>query len=220
MIASHCFFRRTFRAVGVALVGLALFSTTVRAGTPLICHPYDIGNAKSLPSGPDWHGVSKAYDRSRLVDDTLALLTPDMPILVRMETLRRAAIYATAYLRDWDKERYTPEDRRLATALLEKLRERAAAAKGEAEALAVFDVGFFSETLRQTRLDTSLDGYALLQRALELRGRPDAEIEFALALAASWPKRSEQAGHIARARAGAKTGSVLAANLESRFAAN
>jgi len=33
------------------------------------------------------------YDVSRLVPDTLALLTPSAPVLLRMETLRRATLY-------------------------------------------------------------------------------------------------------------------------------
>ena len=79
----------------VLVVALAA-TTSLRAGTPLICHPYTIGAAKSLPgSDGDWKGVNPSYDRTHLVRDTLALLTPETPVIVRMETLRRAAIYAT-----------------------------------------------------------------------------------------------------------------------------
>jgi hypothetical protein len=186
------------------------------AGTPLICHPYNIGSAQSLPAGNDWHGVDKAYDRTHLVADTLALLTPDTPVIVRMETMRRAAVYATAGLRSWDKGAYTAEDRALALGLIEKLRQRAEQAKGSERALALFDLGFFTETMRQTNVDKSFNGYDLLVQARELRG-PDAEMEFALALASSWPKRAEHDRHIALARSGAKPGSLLAQNLESHF---
>ena len=82
--------------------------------------------------------------------------------------------------------------------------------------LALFDVGFYTETLRQTNLDPSLNGYDTLVKALELRG-PDAEMEFALALATSWPKRPEQTIHLTHARAGAKDNALLAANLASHF---
>jgi hypothetical protein len=204
---------------GLATLGLiALLSASVHAGTPLICHPYIIGAAKSLPgSDGDWKGVNPNYDRTHLVGDTLALLTPETPIIVRMETLRRAAIYATAGMRGWsDKAGFNAEDRANTTALLETLRARTKDAKGPDLALAIFDVGFFTETLRQTGMDKSLDGYALLLKARQLRG-PDADMEFALALASSWPKRAEQTEHLARARAGAKTGSLLASNLESHF---
>lgn len=201
-----------------ALVAVALLaSSPLFAGTPLICHPYNIGAAQTLPgSDGDWKGVNPAYDRQNLTRDTLAALRPDTPVIVRMETLRRAAIYATAGMRGWEKGTYTSDDRATASALLGKLRERSRQASGAARALALFDLGFFTETLRQTNLDPSLNGYDLLVQALELRG-PDAEMDFALALASSWPKRKEHAQHVARAKAGAKQGTLLAANLVSHF---
>src|SRR6188474_2811074 len=119
---------------GLATLGLiALLSASVHAGTPLICHPYAIGAAKSLPgSDGDWKGVNPNYDRTHLVRDTLALLTPETPIIVRMETLRRAAIYATAGMRGWgDKSGFSAEDRANTSALLEKLQERAKTATGQ-----------------------------------------------------------------------------------------
>ena len=207
-----------FSRIPLLLAGaLALCAPAIAfAGPPLICHPYDIAGARSLPGGNDWQGVDQTYDRSHLVPDTLALLTPDTPVIVRMETLRRAAVYAAAGLRSWDKGAYTAEDRALAHALMEKLRQRAEEAKGSERALALFDLGFFTETMRQTNMDKSFNGYDLLVQARELRG-PDPEMEFALALASSSPKRPEQAKHIAQARAGAKPGSLLAMNLESHF---
>jgi hypothetical protein len=206
----------------VGTSALVLFAPAMaRAGTPLICHPYAIGDAKSLPgSDGDWKGVNPAYDRSHLVRDTLALLAPDTPVIVRMETMRRAAIYATAGMRGWGAASgpdFNAEDRANTNALLEKLKERAATATGAGKALALFDVGFFTETLRHTGVDNSLDGYELLVKARELRG-PDADMEFALALACSWPvKRAELSQHLARARAGAKPNSMLATNLASHF---
>jgi hypothetical protein len=209
--------RRTLRALA-SVVAVVALSSFLHAGTPLICHPYVIGSAKSLPgSDGDWKGVNPNYDRTNLVRDTLALLTPETPVIVRMETLRRAAIYATAGMRGWsEKSGFNDEDRANTTALLEKLRERASTATGAALALAVFDVGFFTETLRQTGVDKSLNGYDVLLKARELRG-PDPDMEFALALATSWPKRAERDAHLARARAGAKAGSLLASNLASHF---
>ena len=197
----------------------ALLPALVHAGTPLICHPYAIGNAKSLPgSEGDWKGVNPNYDRTHLVRDTLALLTPDTPIIVRMETMRRAAIYATAGMRGWTTGKgFSDEDRASTTAILEKLRERTKAAKGADRALALFDEGFFVETLRHTGVDKSINGYELLVQARAVRG-PDADMEFALALASSWPmQRAEHDSHLAKARQGAKPGSLLALNLASHF---
>jgi hypothetical protein len=197
---------------------LAMTLPVAHAGTPLICFPYAIGAAKSLPgSDGDWKGVNPNYDRTHLVRDTLALLTADTPIIVRMETLRRAAIYATAGMRGWsDKSGFNAEDRANTAALLEKLRERRKSATGPAQALALFDEGFFIETLRHTGVDRSLSGYELMVQALAARGE-DPDMEFALALATSWPKTKEHSQHLAKARSGARPGSLLASNLASHF---
>lgn len=199
-----------------ALLLAAFLSITAHAGTPLICHPYAIGDAQTLPGG-SWKGADPSYDRTNLVRDTLALLMPDTPVLVRMETLRRAAIYATANMRGWAKNTsYTIEDRKIAGTLLEKLRTRAIEATDQTRALALFDLGFFTETLRQTNLDPALDGYDLLLKVAELRPA-DADVQFALVLASSWPKRRNYSAHLTQATAGAKPGTLLAANLESHL---
>jgi hypothetical protein len=199
-----------------ALLFAAFLPLAVHAGTPLICHPYAIGNAPSLPAG-EWKGANPNYDRTNLVRDTLALLTSETPVLVRMETLRRAAIYATANMRGWAKNSsYSVEDRKVAGDLLEQLRLRTTTATGQTRDLALFDLGFFTETLRQTNLDPALNGYDLLVKVAELRPN-DPDVQFALALASSWPKRKEHSAHLAQASAGAKPGTLLAANLQSHF---
>jgi hypothetical protein len=208
---------RATRVVSVLTLTAMLSSTSAVAGTPLICHPYTIGNAPSLPgSDGDWKGVNPNYDRKNLVRDTLALLTPQTPVIVRMETLRRSAIYATAGMRGWSKDGFSDEDRANTSAILEKLQSRTKTATGPELALAWFDVGFFIETLRHTGVDKTLNGYDQLVKALALRG-PDPEMEFALALATSWPKQKEHQQHLARARAGAKNNPLLASNLASHF---
>ena len=200
----------------LAVLGLLVVPASVFAGTPLICHPYAIGNAPTLPGG-EWKGASPGYDRTHLVRDTLALLSPETPVIVRMETLRRAAIYATANMRGWSKNTpYTAEDREIAGALLGKLRERTTQATDQTRDLALFDLGFFTETLRQTNLDPALDGYDLLLKVAELRPA-DADVQFALALASSWPKRRDYSAHLAQATAGAQPGTLLATNLRSHF---
>src|SRR2546428_10659923 len=79
----------------LSVILVFLFGSAVLAGPPLICRPFDIGNAKSLPfQGPDWSAVPASYDVSRLVGDTMALLQPDTPVIVRMETIRRGATYS------------------------------------------------------------------------------------------------------------------------------
>src|SRR2546429_8323872 len=86
---------RLFRHLLISIVAILLgFTTTAFAGPPLICHPIEIGQAKSLPL-IDWNQKGTgSYDLKNLSRDTLAILNPSTPVLVRMETLRRATLYA------------------------------------------------------------------------------------------------------------------------------
>ena len=56
--------------IAVILFSLALVPV-VLAGPPLICHPFEIGNAKSLPwSGSDWNlSGNERYDTKALAQD-------------------------------------------------------------------------------------------------------------------------------------------------------
>jgi hypothetical protein len=76
-------------AAAVSAVTAAVF------GPPTICHPIDIGTARSLPWGSGKFGASADYDLARTVEDTLEILRASPDTLVHMETLRRAAIYLT-----------------------------------------------------------------------------------------------------------------------------
>src|SRR5207247_1156483 len=113
-----------------------------RAGPPLLCFPYQIGQAHSLPWGNDAFAPSKSYDKSKVVPDTLELLKTESSGLVRMETLRRAAIYIGT-------------DSRQATDLLARLSWMAmdSEAIGKPSAHNWFDAGFFAATARQNSAD-------------------------------------------------------------------
>ena len=152
---------RTRIAFSAALIVAALsIAQPAFAGPPLLCFPFDIGSARSLPMGTGgWKTVDAKYDVNRLVDDTLALLTPETPVIVRMETLRRATVYASTH----------PA---IASALVAALRARASKADAHA-ALAVFDFGYLVETYKEagyifttpvSGLDT-VDGYQLVLKA-------------------------------------------------------
>ena len=128
---SHAFPRLAI-SIAVVLVG---FTTYAQAGPPLICHPIEIGQAKSLP-WIDWNQKGTGgYDLKNLTRDTLAILDSSAPVLLRMETLRRATIYAR-------------QDPQVAKELLTRLHSRAANStdSGLSEALAWFDVGYLIET--------------------------------------------------------------------------
>jgi len=152
------------RFLTVALLASAalVVARPALAGPPLLCHPFDIGTARSLPMGTGgWQEIDRKYDTAHLVADTLALLTPDTPIKVRMETIRRATVYAAA-------------KRPLADALLAALQERAQHPDPKTAALAVFDFGYLVETYREgvwafpgralPAVDT-VDGYQLVLKA-------------------------------------------------------
>ena len=120
-----------------------LIGTPASAGVLLVCHSYDIGDARSLPwkDSLNWSAERPDYDLQHLVTDTEALLTPTTAIVVRLETLRRAAIYAS-------------HDRDLATRLLDRLSARVDSSRraGRADTLALVDAAYLSATFRQLAL--------------------------------------------------------------------
>jgi hypothetical protein len=188
-----------------SLVGLLPASAV--AGPQLLCFPMVIDSARSLPWGQGgWNSPDPTYDLAKLATDTVGLLAQDSPVLVRMETLRRAVIYAA-------------QDRQAAGELFAALRARVAKpAPGASAALAQFDLGYGIEAFRQTRhsfphssaVAPSDDGYALIKQALAARG-PDPAMEYAAALVASGRSfRAVADEHLRRASAGAPVGSALA----------
>ena len=159
-------------------IGL-LLATAAFGGPPLICERIEIGTAQSLPwKGVEgWQGTDPSYDLKKLTADTLALLTPGAPAVVRMETMRRAAIYAA-------------RDSRLAEEIALRLTARVLDGEG-ANAMAWFDAGYFVETVRQAALVyqynmltaeekanwklragiTGLDGKKWVERAVRMGGK-------------------------------------------------
>jgi hypothetical protein len=183
--------------------------STVQAGPPLICHPYDIGTHSSLPwsHGSGWNEPDPSYNVKNLATDTLAILDRNVPVLVRMETLRRAVLYGA-------------KDHDAARALLAQLatREKAAEAAAKPTLSAFFDYGYFLSSLNQISwlykedLSAGVDGYDFVKKALALD--PDSsELNFAAALMTVAPARDQ---HLSKARA-AKNNVLLAQNLTSHF---
>ena len=200
---------------------LVLTTANALAGPPLICHPIQIGNARSLPSGNGPHGAKSDYDRRRLIEETLELLTTDMPILVRMETLRRATLYASGIYRgDGGWKNQSEESRRIAYELLSMLMARTlqANASESRSATAWFDVGYLLACYEQANLGKDFRGYEFVKKALALRGE-DAEMEFACAVVTVWPKNAEHKQHVQRAKAAMSGNALLAANFQERFGA-
>ena len=212
-----------------ALLLSPLAAPKVAVGSPLLCQEFTIGNAKSLP----WEGgmgPRKDYDKSRLIADVATILKTEPNLVVRMETLRRAALY-------------TRGDRALAWELLGRagLGVLEQAAIGSKESIVWFDAGFLAACLDQ--MDVGLRfkagvaegqvGYGYLMRAL-VNARAEkndqiATMEFAAALVVHPGMRRDGPSevdveryvrHIDVTRLGAAPGSLLAKNLaahEERF---
>lgn len=206
---------------GALLAATLLFASAAHAGPPLLCHPFDTAGAASLPWGDGWNRIDRRYDTARLSADTLGLLGAQTPVIARMETLRRAAIYASAdgaTLRD------------LAT----RLDARVAAAKTpQAKSLALFDAGYFAETLEDIarlqgydmpgigKVDVAAlrgvlargDGSVRIDEALKLR-TADPSMRFAAALVSAADERKHDYNTHARlARAGVDRDALLARNV-------
>ncbi len=213
-------FVRFSRFAAGILGALLILPAAALAGPPLICHAINIGSAPSLPWTSDTWNLSgkENYDLNRLVTDTLALLNSNTPVLVRMETLRRATLYAQ-------------RDPRVAKDLLLKLSARAAG--NDRDALAAFDFGYLIECYKQANWlfeksangyvrserpnpAMNLDGYTWVEKAITLRG-PDPQMEFAAALITVDSSEEDHQIHTQKAVAGATADPLLAQNLASHF---
>jgi hypothetical protein len=206
--------RSTKKFTAAFLFTLSLFATTALAGPPLICHAFDIGNAKSLPwISQDWNLTgAESYNVNNLVTDTTAILDADPTVLVHMETLRRATLFAQ-------------KDPVIAKHLLLALISRVnAAANAPAAALANFDTGYLAETFKQYEWINksasdpakNFDGYTLIKHAIQLRPN-DPQMQFAAALITLDGPATEHAAYAQKAIAGAKSDPLLARNLFTHF---
>ena len=194
------------------LFAMFLFASSALAGPPLICHSFDIGDAKSIPwISHDWNLTgSENYNTKNLGADTIAILDSDSVVLVHMETLRRATLYAR-------------KDPVAAKELLTKLVARAdSAANSQAAAMASFDLGYLAECYKQwmgkdqRNPAQGLDGDALVKKAMQLRGN-DPQMDFAAALITLNGPAGEHQDYVQKTLAGAKTDALLARNLFTHF---
>jgi hypothetical protein len=202
------------RFTAAFLVTFFLFTTSALAGPPLVCHTIDIGNAKSLPwVSHNWDlAGNESYDTKNLITDTISVLDSDPTVLVHMETLRRAALYAQ-------------NDPVVSKQLLLKLLGRSNTAGNSAQAaLASFDAGYVAETLNQVSSihkgaanpAQGFDGFSLVKKAIQLRG-DDPQMAFAAALITLDGPAAEHQDYAQKAIAGAKSDPLLARNLSTHF---
>ena len=188
-----------FRLRGTLLAAASLFATAAHAGPPLLCHPFDTGGAASPPWGAGgWNTIYRSYDTARL---SARYSTPAWRADAGDRTDGNPAPR-----RDLRQRRSAVSARDLAM----KLDLRIAAATDPAtQAQALFDTGYFAETLQDivrlqgydmpgigkidaraitTLLDGRRDGSARIAQALRL-SPDDASMHFAAALAASADRR-------------------------------
>lgn len=152
-------FNRSFLAIGFCALASVFIA---QAGPPLICHPFNIGTAASLPwgasSNANWDNPDPSYNPRHLAADTLRVLDRNPPVLVRMETLRRATIYGE-------------KDHAAASELLAALKKRATE---QPAALSLFDYGYFVESIKQMQfkykddITGGVDGVSYVHRALTM----------------------------------------------------
>lgn len=203
----------TFIRPGAWLLAFSCFAAATLAKAPLICHRFDIGGARSLPwISQNWNLTgSESYDTKNLSSDTLSILDSSPVVLVHMETVRRATLYAQ-------------KDAGASTELLTRLMARAdsSGSSSHPNALAIFDLGYLAEAYQPWLGESAsnpaagIDGYALVNQALALRGA-DPQMEFAAALMALGRPASEHQAHAQKAMAEAKGDVLLAGNLSCRF---
>ena len=205
--------KRVLTALALALA----VATPALAGPPLLCHPFDIGTAKSLPwdGRAGWSQGRADYPIKQLVADTEAILQPETPVIVRMETLRRAAIYAS-------------QDPAVASALLQTLSAKARGTRPEA--FAALDAAYLVEALHQVsmleqssefkdrvpgvkRVIAEHEAAPFVAQAIQARPS-DPAVAFAAAMITMMGKDKQAYGAFAtRARAGAAQDALLARNL-------
>jgi hypothetical protein len=207
---------KSLRRIRLMLIGIAtffLYAGAAIAGPPLVCHPFDIGNAKSLPwISHDWNlSGTENYDTHRLASDTLAILNASQVPLVHMETLRRATLYAR-------------KDPVAAKQLLLQLVARAKSneASSSTDPFALFDAAYLTEAYKQWLGEkgenpaNGLDGLPWIKRSMQLRPN-DPQMAFAAALITLHGPESEHREYAQTATAGAKNDELLKRNLATRF---
>ena len=207
---------KSLRFVSSMLAAITTFfclTTSLIAGPPLICHAFEIGNAKSLPwVSHDWNlSGSENYDTLHLANDTLAVLDAGRVPLVHMETLRRATLYAG-------------KDPVAARQLLLQLvtRAKSTEASSSPDAFALFDAAYLTEAYKQWLGEkgenpaNGLDGLPWMKHAIQLRPS-DWQMAFAAALITLRGPESEHREYAQIATDGAKNDALLGRNLAARF---
>lgn len=183
---------------------LALFSLSllfvpgsVEAGPPCVCWPIATGDAPVLAD-------PKGTPDDIVVARTLKILDAKLPVLARMESLRRAALALQAKPHHADR-------------ILSRLMARVLDAEtGTAQERAKlwFDAGYAVACFRQgDSIDDNLRGYRWIARAIELSGGDGAmHYGAALAVLMPHPNHDQFPRHVKAMKAAAADDKLLAKN--------
>jgi hypothetical protein len=207
---------KSLRFIRLTLIAMATFfvyANAAIAGPPLICHAFDIGNAKSLLwISHDWNlSGTENYDTHNLASDTLAILNASQVPLVHMETLRRATLFAR-------------KDPVAAKQLLLQLvaRAKSSEASSSPDPFALFDAAYLTEAYKQWLGEKNenpangLDGLPWIKRAMQLHPN-DPQMAFAAALITLRGPEADHREYAQIATAGAKNDELLKRNLATHF---
>ncbi len=182
-----------------ALLLPVLATGSAEAGAPCACWPIATGDAPTL----DTEGMTAA----QVATAALRLLKPDLPVLARMEVLRRAAIA-------------TLGDALIAERLVGRLCARVLdveTGKTEHAARAWFDAGYAVACFRQTGMLDRL-GYDWIAKAIQLAPEEDkGAMHYAAALAVLMPhpRHGKFGEHVRALRRAAPHDELLQKNLQS-----
>lgn len=203
--------RNSLAAFGIIfIVGFIVAIGSTFAGPPAICHPVEIGNAKSIPWGNGAFDQKRGYSKSKVIDDTVKILNDSKSAMVHMETLRRATLYL---------DRSSELAATLQATLMARVLESETKNKGNA--LAWFDAGYLAQCYDQTGIDTGVIcgkdrgviGYSWIKKAIAINEN-DAELEFGAAMVTVLAGIKEHDVHVSRIKKLADEDSLVMKNLQ------
>jgi len=204
--------RSSLAAFGIVfLVGFIVAISSTFAGPPAICHPVEIGDAKSIPWGNDAFDKKRGYSKSEVIDDTVKILNDSKSAMVHMETLRRATLYL---------DRSSELAATLQATLMARVLDNET--KNKANALAWFDAGYLAQCYDQVGIDTGVTcgkdqgviGYAWIKKAISINEN-DPELQFGAAMVTVLAGIKEHDKYVARVKKLAKYDSLVIKNLET-----
>lgn len=202
----------------MTLAALLVAAAPALAGPPMICMEFQCDEV-AIPLGDNSLQPKKGFNTRKLPERTADALDKADSVIERMETIRRAAIYAA-------RANGSTED--VFNALAWRALNAEVSGDTRAYADALFDAGYFAATMANfgEKIDGSpaasqgLAGYAWITRAIELSD-DDASMHFAASLATHPVMRSSKRDlfehHVAMASLGIETDPVLARNLQAHM---